>query len=202
MATKKYIISESKLRTLIKEAIMETLACLGGEYNKRFRHLCHDVKAGDIEAIDTASIILSKYVPPRSVLIPIPSHTGESTYTLKLAKFIAKRSNAKVLNILSSQPREKMYNLKMNGSDINKINLGFNVSPDNDGQIAQILSNARNIILIDNVVSSGVTYEQAQKVIKEKYGVDAWMLSLGAIEKSPYDKGEKRVIRSTFPDKY
>jgi hypothetical protein len=52
--------------------------------------------------------------------------------------------------------------------------------------------------LIDNVVSSGVTYEQAQKEIKRRYGVDAWMLSLGAIENSPFDRGEKRVIRSIF----
>lgn len=194
----KYIITETRLRTMIREAILETLACLGGAYRQRIRYLCHLVKEGDIEAIDEASLMLAKYVPVGSILIPIPSHGGTATYTLKLAQFIAKRSKSKVMDILSSPARERMYNLKMQKADVKNINLNFSAASDDNGRIANALANARNVILVDNVVSSGVTYEQAQKEIKQKYGVDAWMLSLGAVENSPYDKGEKRVVRSTF----
>ena len=198
MATKKLLISETKLRSLIRGIILETLASLGGAYRKRIRYLCHLVKEGDIEAIDEASLILAKYVPAGSILIPVPSHGGVATYTLKLAQFIAKRSKSKVMDILSSPARERMYNLKMQKADVKNVNLNFSAASDVDGQIAQKLAGARNVILIDNVVSSGITYEQVQKAIKDKYGVDAWMLSLGAVENSPYDRGEKRVIRSTF----
>ena len=82
--------------------------------------------------------------------------------------------------------------------DVQNVNLNFSGAVDDDGSIANRLSAVRNVILIDNVVSSGVTYEQAQKEIKRRYGVDAWMLSLGAIQNSPFDRGQKRVIRSIF----
>lgn len=189
-----YVLTESKLRKMI----LETLACLGGAYKKRIRNLCHLVKEGNIVAIDEASLMLAKYVPAGSILIPIPSHEGVATYTLTLARFIAKRSKSKVMNILSSPPRERMYNVKMKNNDVNNVNLNFSGASDEDGNIAKTLSNARNVILIDNVVSSGVTYEQAQRIIKQKYGVNAWMLSIGAVQNTPFDKGEKRVVRSVF----
>lgn len=80
----KYIITENELSQLIREAIDETLACLGAAYTRQISHLAHAVKDGDSDAIDQASLMLAKFVPPKSVLIPIPSHTGEATYTLKL----------------------------------------------------------------------------------------------------------------------
>jgi predicted amidophosphoribosyltransferase len=193
---------ENKLRHIISECvrriIFETLACLGGNYAKRIRYLCHAIKNGDIAAIDEASLIMAKYVPAGSILIPIPSHNGRATYTLKLAQFIAKRSKSKVMDILSSPSRESMYNLKQKNVNVKNVNLNFTGISDADGSIAKILSSAHNVILIDNVVSSGVTYEQAQNEIKRRYGVDAWMLSLGAVQNSPYDREEKRVIRSIF----
>lgn len=191
-------LNEVELRNIIKGVLLETLACLGGNYAKRIRYLCHAVKEGNIVAIDEASLIMAKYVPAGSILIPIPSHDGKATYTLKLAQFIAKRSKSKVMDILSSPSRERMYNLKQRNVDVRNVNLNFVGMSDDDGSIANRLSSVRNVILIDNVVSSGITYEQAQREIKQRYGVDAWMLSLGAIQNSPYDRGQKRVIRSMF----
>lgn len=192
------MLVENRLRGFIKSLVLEALACLGGRYARRIRNLCHLVKEGNIVAIDEASLIMAKYVPSGSILIPIPSHGGKATYTLKLAQFIAKRSRSRVMDILSSPARERMYNIKKRKGDVDNINLNFSGVSDDDGSIAKRLSSVRNVILIDNVVSSGVTYEQAQRVIKERYGVDAWMLSLGAIENSPYDSGQKRVVRSIF----
>ena len=196
MKIRKYILTESELRSFISEAVKETLACLGATYTRKVSHLAHAVKSGDPEAIDTASLLLSRYVPPRSVLIPIPSHDGHATYTLKLAKFIAKRTGAKVLDILKTDARESLYMQKQKGVDIDYVDLGYWIM--NTPEIGEILKSAKNVILVDNVVDSGVTYEQAQKVIKLAYHVDAWMLSLGAVQGSKYDPDEKRVIRSTF----
>lgn len=198
MNSGKIILTEAKLRELISNILLETLACLGGAYQKRIRFLCHLIKDGDMDAIDEASIIMAKHVPPGSILVPIPSHNGYSTYTLTLANYIAKRSKSKVMDILSSPPRERMYNLKFNKGDVESIDLQFSADSNDRKKIGEILRSARNVILIDNVVSSGVTYKQAQEAIKKLYGVDAWMLSLGAVLNSPYDRKEKRVLRSTF----
>ena len=163
-----YRLTEEKLCHLINELILETIPCLGGVYGKRIRYLCHAVKDGNIVAIDEASLILAKHVRPGSVLIPIPSHDGVATYTLTLARFIAKRSKSKVMDILSSPPRERMYNVKFKKGDVNNVNLNFSCADDKDGSIAKMLSSAKDVILVDNVVSSGVTYEQEQRAIKEK----------------------------------
>lgn len=194
------ILSESELHQLITEVVKsvldETSACLGATYGS-VRALAHGVKDGDVDAIDQASLIMMKYVPSNSVLIPIPSHYGNATYTLKLANFIAKRAKSKVLDILSSNPREMLYKQKIRGVDISKINLGFKVVDDEN--INKMLHSARNIILIDNVIDSGATYEQAKDIIKQTYGVDVWLLTLGAVE---YPKNKSYdVIRSIYPNR-
>lgn len=194
---KKVQLTEEKLyeiiRSIVKKVLNETSACLGASYYT-VRALAHDVKDGDIEAIDRASLIMMKYVPANSILIPIPSHTGNATYTLTLAKFIAKRTKSKVLDILSSEPRERLYNLKLKGVDMSKVNLDYNLPDEN--RISDMLHSTRNVILIDNVVDSGATYHHAKEALKKMYGVDAWMLSLGAVT-NPKCKSYD-VIRSTY----
>lgn len=194
------LISETKLCEIISgvvyRLIAETSACLGADYNS-VRHLAHDVKSGNLDAIDKASLIMMNYVPANSVLMPIPSHEGKATYTLKLAQFIAKRTKSRVLDILYSDPREMLYKQKRKGVDVSRINLGFNVIQDE--KIEKALKTTRNIILIDNVVDSGATYEQAKAAIRDVYGVEAWMLSLGAVV-DPKNKGYD-VIRSTYPNR-
>ena len=59
------------------------------------------------------------------------------------------------------------------------------------------MKSARNVILVDNVIDSGTTYEQSREAIKQAYGVDAWLLSLGAVTE-PKDKSCD-VIRSIYP---
>lgn len=198
--TKKILITENKLYEIISQVIRqvlnETSACLGADYGS-VRHLAHEVKSGDIDAIDKASLIMMNYVPANSILIPIPSHTGKATYTLTLANFIAKRTKSRVLDILSSDAREMLYKQKMRGVDISKINLGFRT--DKKDEIDKLLHSVRDVILIDNVIDSGATYEQAKSVIKDTYGVDAWLLSLGAIE-NPRNKTYD-VIRSIYPNR-
>jgi len=193
-------ITEDRLHEIIfrvvKQVLDETSACLGADYSS-VRNLAHEVKSGDIDAIDKASLIMMKYVPVNSILIPIPAHTGNATYTLTLANFIAKRTKSRVLDILSSDSREMLYKQKMKGIDISKINLGFKV--DKQDEIGKLLNSVRNVILIDNVVDSGTTYEQAKSIIKDTYGVNAWLLTLGAVENPKNNSHD--VIRSIYPNR-
>ena len=191
-------LTEEHIRNLIKEVLnelYETSACLGASY-AAVRHLAHDVKAGDLDAIDRAALLMSKYVPPRSVLIPIPQHSGKAEYTLKLANRIAQLSKATVIDVLSMAKRDTtLYVQKQRGANINNLNLGFSVHY--DPSIAQQLKSARNVILIDNVIDSGLTYDQSREAIKQAYNVDAWLLTLGAVT-NPKDKS-RDVIRSIYP---
>lgn len=193
-------LTEADIKSIVRQAInelYETSACLGANY-AYVRHLAHDVKAGDITAIDDAAILMSKYVPPRSILIPIPNHTGKADYTLKLAQRIAQISKSEVLDILSSTPRKgTLYLQKKRGVDVTKINMGLKA--DGDDSIAERMHKARNVILIDNVIDSGATYEQSKKAILDAFGVDAWLLTLGAVTK-PKNK-RLDVIRSIYPSR-
>ena len=179
----------------IKNQLSETSACLGASYGM-VRHLAHDVKAGDLEAIDKAALLMHKYVPVGSVLIPIPQHTGKAEYTLKLAQRIAQLSKAKVFDVLSMQPQKTtLYMQKKRGVDLSSKDLGF--STYYDPSCAEAIKKARNVILIDNAIDSGMTYDQSREAIKQAYGVDAWLLTLGAVT-NPKDKS-RDVIRSIYP---
>lgn len=186
------ILTESKIREIIRESlrkiISETISCLGIPYYQ-VRHLAHKVKAGDLESIDIAANLLFKYVPSNSILIPIPSHNGRATYTLQLARSIAKKSNSRVLDILSSPEREMLYNIKKkNKMNPNNVDLGF--SSEYNQKVYNLLHSARNIILIDNVVDSGTTYKQSKDILEKVYCVNAWMLSLGVVpnpKSNPFD---------------
>lgn len=191
-------LTEEHIRSLIKEVLnelYETSACLGASY-AAVKHLAHDVKAGDLDAIDRAALLMSKYVPPRSVLIPIPQHSGKAEYTLKLANRIAQLSKATVIDVLSMTKHDTtLYMQKQHGANISNMNLGFSVHY--DPSIAQQLKSARNVILIDNAIDSGLTYDQSREAIKQAYNVDAWLLTLGAVT-NPKDKS-RDVIRSIYP---
>jgi len=192
---KTLILTESKFFSLIRESVLEALACLGASYNN-VRRLAHDVKTGDSDAIEQAAILMSRKVPANSILIPVPNHSGKADYTLRMAKRIAQLSKSEVLDIIKATPREgTLYTTKIKNKGIAKEqNLGFSVLKSNT--VSEKLKNTRNVILIDNVVDSGMTYQQAEERVREAYGVKPWMLSLGAVE-NPKDTS-RDIIRSVF----
>lgn len=184
-----HVITERLLRSIIRE----TLVALGGAYRGRIRRLAHLVKQGDTAALREASALLSSYVPEGSILVPVPSHSGVSTYTKVLADLIARRSASTVLDILSSDARPMLYRSKSEGGDPETLP-PFKVS----GDVGDRLRGASDVILVDNVVDSGVTFQRAHDALKRRYGVEAWMLSLGVVEHPSWDPDEERVLRSSF----
>lgn len=192
---KKVYITEQQLHKIVKNAVLETLSCLGKNYIN-VRKLAHDIKRGDIEAIEKASLLLAEKCPSQSILIPIPQHTGKADYTLALANRLAKLTNSKVLDIIYSNPRtDTLYSIKkQNHGVIKDYSLGFQIV--RRSEIERQLKSARNVILIDNVVDSGMTYTQAFNLVEKNYNVKPWMLCLGAVVK-PKDNSMD-IIRSVF----
>lgn len=188
-------MTESNLRQIIKDILKEELACMGSNYIK-VQDLTKEIKYGDDEAIEKAAISMSKRIPKGSILIPVPQHSGRAEYTLKLSNRIANLSGCEVLDILKSDPREETLfsKKKKNGGVVKDYSLGFYVA-DNE-EIGNKLKSARNVILIDNVVDSGMTYEQAAKAIENAYGISPWMFSVGVVT-NPKDP-TRNIIRSVF----
>lgn len=184
-------ISSGRFQALLAE----TFASLGAPYAS-VRGLAHEVKAGDLDAIDRAALIMRRWTPPNSILIPIPNHGGVADYTMKLAQRIAQLSKSTVLDVLTMKGNggESLYNLKKSGEKVSGRNLGMRCQWSREYQ--EMIRKSRNVILIDNVLDSGTTASQAREAVKAAYGVDAWPLTLGAVVE-PSEKSND-IIRSFY----
>ncbi len=127
-----------------------------GEYydaSGLYREMAHGLKRGDDSAIDTASKQMAKMVPPNSILVPVPSHTGNADSTLKLANAIAKITGSDVVNALKGKSRRSLYEMKKNGEKIDSDYLGF--------YLDRPIESGKNIIFVDNVIATGTTANAA-----------------------------------------
>lgn len=169
------------------------MRCEGYPYYEFARELAHRVKEGDKDAIHKAATLLWKKIPRGSVLVPIPSHYGVATYTMDLARELGELAHVPVVDALRCSPRDTLYGKKLQGRRPQDIDLGIYSS--NDVVTSKILSRATNVILVDNVVDSGLTYKASMEKLREKYGVDSWMLSIGVVtspKEDPY--GVERIL--------
>lgn len=129
-----------------------------GNYREGSRcETAHAMKNGERWAIAKAAEEMAHYIPSNAVLVPMPSHTGEATYTLELCQRIARDTAAVVCDYLKGTPRETLYNLKKQGRKPSPKKLGFYLS-------APIPSGKR-IVIIDNVVATGTTAAAAVNAI-------------------------------------
>lgn len=125
------------------------------DYNK-IRWLCYKVK--NEQNIDRAAYILSKIIPHNVDIIPMPSHLGFATWTLKLCKEIINlRDDLNIFDCLYEIPNNgvcesKKYNKKINPQIV--IKYGYAVPS--------------NCVLIDNVYDTGCTYNAACEAIGKK----------------------------------
>lgn len=137
---------------------METRYYATGNYRADHRdETAHAMKNGEHWAIARAAAEMVRYIPKNAVLIPMPSHTGNATYTKELCTMIARETSAEVRDILKGAKRETLYNLKKQGRRIMPQKLGFYVTeqPPTD----------KRILIIDNVVATGTTATAAVRAI-------------------------------------
>ena len=131
----------------------------GYYYSDNRNVVCHAMKGGAHSAILQAAeemSVLIKEVAKDSVLVPVPSHLGYATYTLVLAKEIAKRTGIGVADVLKGERRKSLYEMKASGEVVPSDFLKMYV----DGPLP-----TERIILVDNVYATGQTARAAVEAV-------------------------------------
>ena len=135
--------------------------------------ICHAVKEGNQNAVRTMATFLAGSVEESCTLVPIPQHTGKAEYTLELAKEIQriakeeKNIEIEIADVLSSTPHETLYEQKkklrkqeLTDEEINSLDYGdLKVSPNFKAE------SGRKYFALDNVYSTGKTFEETEKLI-------------------------------------
>ena len=140
-------------------------------YNsKGTRELCHIIKEANRNSEEyknaiekTASYIAEHIHKSRhTYLVPAPNHNGKAEYTYDIARIVGLKINAPVFNILECKPHETLYEQK-------KKNLEPDVELFLNDYGKSVISNfpeGRNYIyLIDNCISTGLTFNKAAELI-------------------------------------
>ncbi len=135
--------------------------------------ICHAVKEGNEDALNTMATFLAKNVSEPCVLVPIPQHTGKAEYTLELAKEVQrivkeeKNIDVEIADVLSSMPHETLYEQKkklkkqeLTDEEINALDYG-NLKVDSNFK----LESGKTYLALDNVYSTGKTFEETEKLI-------------------------------------
>jgi len=132
-----------------------------GEYyaDPELRELAHGIKNSDSKAINKAARIMSKLIPNDAIIVPMPSRSGKSTTMLKLAEAIAsvKGGSVEVIDAIQGLSRISQYDSKKSGRPLTVKDMGFKNTIELDSE--------RPVVVIDNVVASGVTGLAAIKAI-------------------------------------
>ena len=141
--------------------------------------ICHGVKDGDEKCKNEMADFLSKQIAWNCVLIPVPQHTGKAEYTLDIANKIKERIgniyNIQISDILECDERPTLYEQKQ--KIIEKTSSSFTeeeISNLNTGNIrikqgCEIPKQNQNVYILDNVISTGKTYEEIKKLIPGSY---------------------------------
>lgn len=174
---------------------MESNVLAVSKYYKT-QNLAHAVKTGDEQAIQKAGELMSKLVHQQGcIFVPVPSHTGKATYTLEIAKIIARNTHGYVSNILGGKKRETLYQQKLKGINASSVDLGMSIS--NLDYPPEMIAN-RDIYLVDNVVSTGETYKQAIQALINLTGVSPKILVLGYVDDETIQKKNYKPIQHSL----
>ncbi len=126
------------------------------------REICHAVKQTENSALQKEAVkiisedlISRKMVRPHDYLIPAPNHSGKAEYTLGIAEKVARRTGSEVLDIFTCVPHFPLYDDRKQA---------LILAPKSDIQSLK-LKKASRLFFVDNVISTGKTFLEAQKLI-------------------------------------
>lgn len=119
-------------------------------YDKNIREICHEIKKNNLECCEIMAnyFLNQEIIREGDILIPIPQHNGYSVYTKQIAQLISLQTNAIVEDIIKSNPRKTLYELKKQNK---KVSLDFFLSKN-------LEKTNGNVFLIDNVLDTGQTF--------------------------------------------
>ena len=140
-------------------------------YNsKGTRELCHVIKEADRNseeyknAIEKAASYIAEHIHKsrHTYLVPAPNHNGKAEYTYDIARIVGLKINAPVFNILECKPHETLYEQKKKNLEPD-VELFLN---DYGKSVINHFPEGRNYIyLIDNCISTGLTFNKAAELI-------------------------------------
>ena len=175
-------------------------------YRGRLDRLAHEVKSCSDDAIRHAARLMVPLVPPYSVLVPAPSHTGAATDMLALANAISEGTGALVADVLKGEARASQYEVKKaTGRPMAADAMGIHM--------VGALPEGYMPVVIDNVVHSGNTAEACVKALGKgvvlalasAVSQERHVSSLKSLEPVVYDKNgvlvplsERFALKSKF----
>ena len=140
-------------------------------YNsKGTRELCHVIKEAGRNseeyknAIEKAASYIAEHIHKsrHTYLVPAPNHNGKAEYTYDIARIVGLKINAPVFNILECKPHETLYEQKKKNLEP-EVELFLN---DYGKSVISNFPEGRNYIyLIDNCISTGLTFNKAAELI-------------------------------------
>ena len=138
--------------------MMRQLNVIGAIPYKFCKEFCHLLKQGYGPAIKTAARILVQHLPDKSVLIPVPGHTGIPGYTFDMANDIAGRKKGVIfMDFLQCLPHESLCEMKSAGLPIESLDFVVNVNQSEIPRLKGLIERGYAVVLIDNVVDTGKT---------------------------------------------
>lgn len=170
-------------------------------YSENTRELCHNIKElGNINSEkynpwDYASSLnkIADYIHSQniidkdSVIVPAPQHTGKAEYTLDLAECLYNRSGCQIADVLKAEPHDMLYDQKKNGKE---TELKLYLDKENKFALRTIRDaqeNGKKIYLLDNVISTGKTFNESAKLIP---GIIPCSYSISDFARIGFDNGK------------
>jgi len=130
-----------------------------GKYEGELRKLAHEMKDGKIRALMRGADMMSPLIPKNAVIVPMPNHEGSPIRTMLLGYCISgMRNDVDIAPALLCNPHEGSYHDK-------KIKKRPNITMTRDEEV--VIPQGRPVIVIDNVIASGATWDAAKKVLPD-----------------------------------
>lgn len=133
-------------------------------------NVCHGVKEHNEDCIFEMAEFLALQIDEDCILVPAPQHTGKAEYTLEICEIIKEVSDYDILilDVLNCSPRDTLYNIKKQF----QAGTGRKFTPEELAKISSGLFLKEDlkdidlpIYFVDNVISTGTTLRDAQKLI-------------------------------------
>lgn len=134
-----------------------------GRHEGLLRDVARGCAYGDPKSIDMGAAVLSAFIKPGSVLVPMPSHIGYATTMLDLCvRIVGLVKTSTILNCLKCIPHESSHIQKLRMGSPPEIHMSIKKRfLSEEG----ILPTRENMIIIDNTVCTGATASAALDAI-------------------------------------
>lgn len=144
---------------------LKKIKIVGARQYDLVKDICHAVKDGDKAALRAAAIQIARELPPKAILVPVPSHTGRATYTLELCNAIKDEMKKRgmtdtyVADSLTVKPHPSLCELKQQGKDVFDVDIRVDWISNSQRMLLRTFNNSNGhpVFLVDNVIDTGKT---------------------------------------------